>query len=382
LNSHLQTHDSRGGPLAFDVITSEEDFLRLAPEWQALWQRCGGAFSESFELCRQAWMHVAKPGGRALAIVVGRRGGELVLVWPLVYLTRFSLRVLRPLGPAMADPTPLLFDRTCVDGGAFEAAWRALVGAVRPDLAYLTYLEDGCELQAFASSTLRARAVDRDVLFVVDVRGKHADWSVFCQARSIVGSRRKPGQLRRRLERRGKVQVQTVDARLEPQRIDALVEFILTHKRDWGERRGKRGEWLYSSDFRAMLSALIKSPEGRTCILVLELDGQVIAAAVLGCGSTSVAALISAFDPHAGSFSPGHILAEAYVRFAFERGTDLDFGVGSEELKRFWSLDEPKALTSYAVPVTLLGRLALAARDAASLARVQRRRLRGAAAAR
>jgi CelD/BcsL family acetyltransferase involved in cellulose biosynthesis len=361
------------------VVTREEDFLRLAPEWQALWQRSGGAFSESFELCRQAFMHVAKPGGRALSIVVGRLGGELVLVWPLVYLTRFSLRVLRPLGPAMADPTPLLLDRTCVDANALEAAWRALVGAVRPDLAYLTYLQEGCELQAFASSLPRARAVDRDVLFVVDVRGQHADWGAFCQARSIAGSRRKPGQLRRRLERRGKVLVRTVDARLEPQRIDALVEFILMHKRDWGERRGKRGAWLYSSDFRAMLSALIKHPEGRACILVLELDGQVIAAAVLGCGTTSVAALISAFDPHAENFSPGHILAEAYVRFAFERGCDLDFGVGSEDLKRFWSLHEPKALTSYAVPVTLLGRFALAARDAAALARV---RMRGAASAR
>jgi CelD/BcsL family acetyltransferase involved in cellulose biosynthesis len=367
----LQSRVMTSGAATFDVIIREDAFWGLEREWRALWKRADGAFCESYDLCRDAWLHVAKSGGRTLAIVVGRIAGELVLVWPLVCVTRLSTRALRPLGPAMADPTPLLFDRTRIDERAFEPAWRALVRAVRPDLAYLTYLSDSSGMYALASGLPRARVLERDSLAIVDVRGAEAGWNAFCQARSNPGSRRKPGQLRRRLEKHGQVVVRIVDAAQEPGRIGALLEFILKHKRAWGERQGKLGPWLTSRGFRAMLSALIKGPEGRACIMALELDGRVIAAVVLGCGCTAVAALISAFDADYGRHSPGLILAEEYVRFAFERRCDLDFGVGSEELKRTWSLGNIHALTSFAVPVTLLGRLSLAARDVAAFARGQ-----------
>jgi len=131
-----------GNDIRFEVVTQEGAFFALSDAWQALAERTGAQFHEGFTLCERAWLHVAKPEGRSLAIVVGYRGDALVLVWPLVVHTRLALRVIRPLGPGMADYTPFLVDPTLGDAAVCQAAYRALLRSMRPDLAYFTYLPE------------------------------------------------------------------------------------------------------------------------------------------------------------------------------------------------------------------------------------------------
>ena len=62
-----------------------------------------------------------------------------------------------------------------------------------------------------------------------------------------------------------------------------------------------------------------------------------IAALIVTTGNPCANAIIGGFDEKYGKFGPGSIAVEHCVKWAFEQRFDLDFGVGSEHFKSYWS---------------------------------------------
>lgn len=349
--------------IRFEVLTGEAALAGVRAEWDALWERTGGPFHARHDTCALASSHAVAGVGRQPWVVLGRRAGELVLAWPFTLLRRAGVSALRPLGPGMADYTPLLVDPrlpTPPLARAFDLVQRSS-GA---DLAYLTYVSCGSALHALAASYPRARVVERcEVAYAL--LGQHrGGFDAYARACGSFGSKRKPGQLRRRLERLGAVTVRVTSGPEQPARARSIVDFVLRHKRNWAEGRVAPGLWLRAPGFAGYLTALLHRHAAYAVELLL--DGRPVAASLVGLGHGSVTGLISAFDPTFAAQSPGLVMVEECVRYACERGLDFDFGAGNEPYKRYWSAGNARPSESFAVPLTLRGALALSLRAGAA----------------
>jgi CelD/BcsL family acetyltransferase involved in cellulose biosynthesis len=169
----------------------------------------------------------------------------------------------------------------------------------------------------------------------------------------------KPGALERRLSKKGDVRIRF----LGPEDGDEnarLVDWMFDCKRQWADRVDKKGEWLYSREYRDFLVALLNQTDGgvRARLAVVSLDGAPLAANIFGLGKTCVDDLIAGFDPAYSRQSPGAIATEHCVKWALEQHLDLDFGAGSEKHKGYWSRNHILTMWSMQIANSWWGLLA------------------------
>jgi CelD/BcsL family acetyltransferase involved in cellulose biosynthesis len=85
--------------------------------------------------------------------------------------------------------------------------------------------------------------------------------------------------------------------------------------------------------------------------------------------------IITAFDDEWGRYSPGSLLDEHCVHWAFEKRLELDFGVGPVAYKKLWSNNNGIATVSYRFSGSMLGTLAMKAWEWRRQWRVFRKRI-------
>ncbi|MFJ2814533.1 MULTISPECIES: GNAT family N-acetyltransferase [unclassified Streptomyces] len=90
------------------LITAEDDFARLAPDWARLYGRCATATPfQSHAWLHSWWLSYGSPGRLRLLLV--RDGAELVAAAPLMRVRR-PVPALVPLGGAISDYGDVLLD--------------------------------------------------------------------------------------------------------------------------------------------------------------------------------------------------------------------------------------------------------------------------------
>lgn len=138
---------------------------------------------------------------------------------------------------------------------------------------------------------------------------------------------------------------------------------MLACKREWADRVGKKGEWLYSKEYRNFLVDLLNQRHGEVIahLLVVSLDGAAVAVIMSGLGKSCTSGVIASFDPKHGKFAPGSIAIEECVKWVFEHGFDIDLGIGPETFKGYWSRNNFTAVCSMQIANTRWGRIAFAA---------------------
>lgn len=345
-----------------DIITDPAAFLALRDEWNALWSKADGRHQQAFDVCWQCWTQVAKPRGLRLHCIVYRENGELMLVWPLVSHRRFLCTVLEPLTPGTAEHTSMLTANGT--SAAVNAAWRAATKQCRADLFSIPYVAKNAALHDFASRHEGLLVARQDVSATALLR-KEPDWTAYCNTLGTL-SKKKPGARERRFEKEGTVKIRILDDN-DTHAHAQWVDWMLARKREWAERAEKDGPWLYSQGYRDFLVNLVDGthtqPMGK--LFVMTLDDMPVAAHVVGFGHTCANGLIGAYDAKFSRFAPGSIMIERCVKWAWENQMDLDFGIGTEDFKGYWSRGNVLPNTSFQIATTQWGKLAFHAKNLA-----------------
>jgi CelD/BcsL family acetyltransferase involved in cellulose biosynthesis len=342
------------------VITTAVEFEALRGEWDALWSKANGRHHQAFTVCWLCWLRVAAPRARKLCIIVLRENGRLVAIWPLVSYRKLLWTVLRPLSPEAADYTSVLVEPGPSASRLIEQMWFAVCRQCDADIILLPYLSVASSLHGLASNHGRVM-VAKQHLSAVAKLSSEPDWATYCASLGTL-SGKKPGALQRRFAKQGDLQMRV----LGPNDADentTMIDWMLARKREWADRVDKKGEWLYSAEYRNFLVDLLNQKQGETLarLLVVSLDGVPVAVNVIGLGARCIDGLIGGFDPLHAKFAPGAIAMEAWIKWAFEHHYDFDLGVGLETFKGYWSRENFTAVWSMQIANTHWGRLAFVA---------------------
>ncbi|WP_299703532.1 GNAT family N-acetyltransferase [Caballeronia sp.] len=217
-----------------------------------------------------------------------------------------------------------------------EGAWQSACRRCGADFMHLPYTHEGSELYDLARRHRRVVSAKRDDSWIAKLR-EETDWDAFCgKLGTLYG--KKPGALQRRLSKEGELVIHMADP-ADTAGIATMVDRMLKWKRGWSDRVDKHGDWLESSQFQSFLVALLSAPDGHVVarLIVVSLDNAPIAGLIVTKGNPCANAIIGGFDEKYGKFGPGSIAVEHCVKWAFEQRFDLDFGVGSERFKSYWS---------------------------------------------
>ncbi|MBP0590960.1 GNAT family N-acetyltransferase [Paraburkholderia sp. LEh10] len=340
------------------IVADARAFEKLKDDWTALWSRADGQYHESHAFSWLSWQHLAKPQGGALRCILGYSKSKLVMVWPLVLYRRGLWTILKSLGPDSADYSSILIDPQEDAVGLTQLAIRAAMKDCNAAIIRLPYVHTDSKLFRFLSDAKSCTHAEPRRASVARLRDID-DWGSYCASLGTL-SGKKPGALERRLSNKGALEARVI-APTDRQTIAELVDWTLEHKRKWAQHAAKQGAWLYSDGYRDFLiSILTDQPAQPAALLYLILfDGKTLATTIVGKGQSSVKGLITGFDEAFSKFSPGHLVVEHMVKWAYDHNFNFDFGVGTEPFKAYWSRDNATKYASMEIPVNTWGRLAL-----------------------
>jgi len=162
----------------------------------------------------------------------------------------------------------------------------------------------------------------------------YPDWAAYhatvsSQLRSQIRRRR------RKLAQKGQVFL----GRESPAGCASLIDWMLEQKKRWLVRSNLTNDWTDRLDCRDFLVALAAREDttGGVALFALKVDGVPIAAYLISAGRRRVEYYLSAYDAEWSPYSPGAILIEYLLQWAFERGLDFDFRIGGQAYKYKWA---------------------------------------------
>jgi CelD/BcsL family acetyltransferase involved in cellulose biosynthesis len=297
----------------------------LEPRWRALWRRCPDATPFQSPAWLLPWSrHIRR--GRLLTFA-GTLNGRLVGLAPL-YLAGGELRL---LGEGESDSLDFIVE-TGREKAFVAAVHRALEARAASwrvclfrDVAEGSSLWRGALALPAAACFERARSGDRAKLAVsrVSEAGSPA-------ARMLTEARLK----RRRLERAGPVTLSEATRATLSSDLETLFKL---HRRRWDGRPGGSGFARRSvrAFFRDAAPGLLA--EGALRLHVLRAGARPVAAHLWLSHRGRGYGYLHAFDQEFARFSPGTLMAAAFVEACAREGlAEADLGRGEEPYKRRW----------------------------------------------
>jgi CelD/BcsL family acetyltransferase involved in cellulose biosynthesis len=316
------------------VICSAEALSALAGEWNDLAFRCPGYFlSQTFQWAETAWETIGRPSGYKLNCLTLRSGGRLVAVWPLVICRdRGRLRTVRPLGFGGHEYCAPLVEPGDEAGRRVAILWRT--AARSADLAVLRHVRADSLLAGILKAGRHWSMTEDAVPAPYVARADYPDWPAYhatisSRLRYEIRSRR------RKLAKMGELVLERESAA----GCAALIDWMLDQKKHWLVRSNLNSDWIDRPDSRDFLVALAAREDatGSVVLFALKLNGVPIAAAVVSIGGSRVEGYVTVYDLEWSAYSPGGILTEHIVQWAFEQGCDFDFRIGDQPYKFKWA---------------------------------------------
>jgi CelD/BcsL family acetyltransferase involved in cellulose biosynthesis len=349
------------------VVTTDAELEGLKDDWSTLFKATPHVSgSQSWDYAA-AWRH-GHTRGWALHVVAVRRAGRLVGVWPLAIRREAGLRVATHPGRGSDEEYagPLIAPGPQAD----EVARRALTAARQGvDLLEVFNLHPDSPIRPLLD---RVRCGFRGATPVHIARtGAHETMESWLSSRSRK-FRRNLTRSRQKLEALGEARIRQIE---DPAEVPSLVDWLFAQKLAQLDRQGIDRSWLQAPGSRRLYAQIVAAGDKPGCARAFEvsIDGRRIAAAVALQGARCELA-VTTYDPAFADASPGVALHAFVARQAVEQGLDLDFRFGDETYKAWWT-DEVETRWNYAVAVTPLGSLGVAAAWSRQGWRALRRRL-------
>lgn len=314
------------------VLDTIDELTSLATDWRALAARCPGYYlSQTFQWADAAWRIVAQPAGRSLRCLTLRADGRLVAVWPLVVRREGRIDIVQPLGFEGSEYSAPLVEPGADLSARIERLLQA-AGRLGDTLLLIHVRSDSALASVLGSRRQIGVAYDAQSAPYVS-RADYADWDAFAST----ASSKFRYALRRALKRlagNGRLEIGPV----APAECAAVIDWALEQKKAWLTRANVRNDWIRRKDYRDFLVGMTNREDetGRTLLFAITIDGAPIAANLVTVDQRRAEGYLTVFDAKWSIASPGNVLFEHVLRWAFEHGLDLDFRIGDEAYKERW----------------------------------------------
>lgn len=344
--------------LSFETVVDEEELQALEPEWRALFgRRSGRRYFQSFGYALRAWQHVARPRGHRLCVVVGRRDGRVVLIWPLARHKNGLARMAEWIGGEHSHYQDVLTEDGPEAGAWLDAAWKYVTRKQGVDIMWLNHMSDDAALRPLID---RAQGVGTFVEEAPYVEwADWPDWPAYYRERGR-SLRKDLRRRRRRLKEKGDVEFRILTSREE---VVETLDWMFRHKTGWMDRKGLRMQkgGFDTDETQAFHRAFVADAcdDGIVRLAILTVDGQTIAADLTLLYGRTLVDYIGAFDHAWDYYAPGKLLQEDVLKWSREKCEVYDFMPFGESYKYLWAPKDAKS-TTYLVPCSAWGRLMVA----------------------
>lgn len=344
----------RTAGLSLELITDRAGFEALEPEWSDLYGRAG-SFSNpflSFGWCWHWCNHFLEAGsGTELRILIGRRLGRLVMVWPMVQQRVGGMSSLTWLGAPVSQYGDVLAESGEDTLTLLEQGWDHLRRDVPVDFVALWKVRDDSTIAPLLKK-LGMRVTRADTAPFVDL----ASAPTFEDYAKRFSSSRNKKRRRsiRQLESQGPVGHDFV---YEGQEARSLSLRIIAMKRRWLVDKGIVSSGLSdprTGPFFADVAEGIGHPTGCR-ILALTCGDDIVAGEISFASGDNVSGHIVVFNGDYDRQSPGLLLTQDQLRLCKEYGYQrYDFMGPCEQHKLDWA-DGVVGLHDYAIASSLRG---------------------------
>ena len=346
-----------GSETTFSVVSERAAFDALEMEWNDLAARAEPAPSvfQSFNWHWHWCNHFLDPrpaSRNRLHILLARRQGRLVLVWPLVVTRRHGLDVLRWMGEPVGQYGDVILDADARATPLLEQAWRHLVQTAPADVIALRKVRGDAAADRVLARCCRVRTATERAPYVELAPGRARPDSQRHSAKACKNRRR----LRRRLESAGGLGSVSASASGEAGRLAALA---VDMKRAWLADRGLYSKALRDERFTRFLTDVATDTHRPTgCrVRALELAGWPIALQVAFAAGTTEYVHLTVYSLAHEKSGAGVLLLEDGLRSAAAEGLcRVDLLAPADDYKLGWA-DGCVRVDDWAHPITLRGRI-------------------------
>jgi CelD/BcsL family acetyltransferase involved in cellulose biosynthesis len=332
-----------------EVVTAEARVEEIRGEWDALVARAACRASEVYDWAIGGWRLMTAAQGRRLSLILARRCGRLVGMWPLSCTEERFWRVLRPLGPETVEFSDMLVETGDDEDAVGRALWRAAAGL--GDVAILPHVREGCVLGRIVAQL--GGLATRDVMPTRWIEFAGSDRFSSFLADVSPENRVTERRMRRGLHRLGRLELVELD---DPDERAAAVDRILALKLAWLldpalNHQWQDTTWIQTDGYRALLLQLARLDRADAPLRVheLRLDGAMIAAGFCLVTPAWTQFNLTYYDPAFRRKSPGIVLLLDLIRVAAEAGGNFDFSIGDRDYKAIWSNRSCDAATYHVV---------------------------------
>ena len=348
-------------PASATALALHEDLASAERDWRALEENGACTPFQTFAWASAWQRHIGTRNGTRPAIIVARRGGDLLFVLPLAVEPGRLARRLTFLGQDLCDYNAPLLARDAVwklTPDAFVALWRESLALIqsrshlRHDMVVLKKMP-------------RRIGTQPNPMLALDVRlhpsGAYetalgANWEAFYNEKRSSATRRRD---RTKLKKLG--ELGTVVFVEQPQDLALTLERLIEQKSKAFARMGVPNMFARPGYVEFFRDVALSS---RGLVHLSRLDvGATFAAINLGLtfGGCYYHILASYDDGEVSRFGPGAAHLRELLQYAIRRGCKrFDFTIGDEPYKRDWCETEQQ-LFDHSAAVTLRGVPAAAA---------------------
>jgi CelD/BcsL family acetyltransferase involved in cellulose biosynthesis len=332
----------------------------LQPEWNELWHAANGGFAEHFGFCHATLMAEDAGSHRKLHCLVGRRNGRVVVIWPLLTYRNKLWRYLTPLAPENRSPCNMLVAPECNNEAVVQSALDAAIKSARADVIELWRVPSDSLLFRCVERRAMTRRETHENTYFATLQGE-TDWDAFCRSRP--GRDKLPDYAKRKLARHLEYDIELLDRTDE--RTASIVEWLVQNKRKWAHEKDLDSRWVSADSSGKFWHDLMMNEtyeSGTYRLFALLHQGTPLAALIVGVGHQRLFFLTVTYDMAHAKYSPGTVILDEGVKWAFDHGLDVDFTPGKEPYKVSWSGKNAYPISSFLVMASAWGSLGYSAK--------------------
>ncbi|MEM6460922.1 MAG: GNAT family N-acetyltransferase [Pseudomonadota bacterium] len=321
-----------GGGFEWEVIEDEARFESLSSDWAELNSKQGpDGFFTRVESVRENWARHRNDPRTSLHVYVLRDGGKLIFGAPMIK-TRGSLGTHKL---QWLDSKTPLYDDVLVDPDAdvkivAERFAAHLKSSTLRRVLKINFVVEETALHRVLTTIGAPLRYLTDATFL-DL-SEFTSWDDYV-AKMSSNRRQQLRRFARKIQKAGAGPVQRVE---DPGTRRLAISTIFEKKRSWVKVDDERPEWIVPAEAEAWFQNIAKHEDGRNRCHVFRLASQTDWIASILCFERDGTLYLSKIAHNSAwdRFSPGSVLVQQVLQFAFERGLNsADLMIGRSNWK-------------------------------------------------